>query len=61
MMHRQLQHPVDVRLVMKSHQKTPILTMSVRPASLAVHAMIVETVRLVASNHRTNQQNQLFT
>jgi hypothetical protein len=57
-MHQQQRQPLaGVRLVMKSHLKSLILTTNVQPV---VPAMIVEIVRLAVSNHQTNLQNRLF-
>jgi hypothetical protein len=58
MMH-QHQHLVDVRLVMKSRPKSPILMTNAQPVNHVAHVMIAETVRLVANSLLTNPQNQL--
>jgi hypothetical protein len=57
MHHQQRQPLAGARLVMKSQLKSLILTTNVQPV---VPAMIVEIVRLAASNHQTNLQNRLF-
>ena len=62
MTHQQHQHPVDVRLVMKSLQKSLIQMTTAQLVNHVVHAMIGETVvtaRLVANSLLTNPQNQL--
>jgi hypothetical protein len=65
MTHQQRPHLVDVRLVMKSQLKSPILMTNAQLVNHAVHAMIAEIVvtaeivRPVANNLLTNPQNQL--
>jgi hypothetical protein len=58
-MHQQQRQPLaDVRLVMKSLQKTLILTTNVQPVVPAMIMATVQIVPLAVSNHQTNQQNQ---
>jgi hypothetical protein len=65
MTHQQHQHLVDVRLVMKSQPKSPILMTNAQPVNHVDHVMIAETVvtaeivRPVANSLLTNPQNQL--
>jgi hypothetical protein len=62
MTHQQHQHHVDVRRVMKSRSKSPILMTNAQPVNHVVHVMIVviaEIVRPVANSLLTNPQNQL--
>jgi hypothetical protein len=59
-MHQQQRQPLaDVRLVMKSLQKTLTQTTNVQPVVPAMIVATAEIVRLAVSNHRTNLQNQL--